>query len=199
MFWFSILFWSYSPFIQMTIDYISAFHGQGDVGWFTWSLAQGHPLLSESWNAVSLKVGLCWEAVEIIFFNFILSCGIPDFPTLFLFPFTNKSPEGASVLLLTCSPLVFHNCSLCPFKFIPLYSEFLSIWILDSLSIFFILRIDLLFLTVTSLFLVGGGGCGAPHMAFRILVPWPGIDTLLLHHSGRCRVVTTRTAREFLL
>ena len=101
---------------------------------------------------------------ETVFFHFILCYGIPDFPTLFLFPFTNKSPKGASVLLLTCSPLVFHNCSLCPFKFLPLYSEFLSIWILDSLSAFFILRLDLLFLRVIS-FLGGvwGGGCGAPH------------------------------------
>ena len=98
---------------------------------------------------------------ETVFFNFILCYGIPDFPTLFLFPFTNKSPKGASVLLLTCSPLVFHNCSLCPFKFLPLYSEFLSIWILDSLSVFFILRLDLLFLRVISFF--GGGGCSAPH------------------------------------
>ena len=100
MFWFSILFWSYSPFIQMTTDYISAFHGQGDVGWFTWSLAQEHPLLPKSWNAVSLKVGLCWEAVEkqFYFLQFYFVLWYSRFPHLVSFPFHQQESKGCLCL-----------------------------------------------------------------------------------------------------
>ena len=132
------------------------------------------------------------------FLQFYFILWYSRFPHLVSFPFHQQESKGC--LCLTFNLFTSSFPQLLPVSIqVHSYSEFLSIWILDSLSVFFILRIDLLFLTVTSLFLVGGEGCGAPHMAFRILVPWPGIDTLLLHHSGRCRVVTTRTAREFLL
>lgn len=79
-------FWSYSPFIQMTVDYISAFHGQGDVGWFTWYSAQVHPLLPKSWNAVSFKgwplLGGCRETVlfsSILFYFVVFQISPPCF------------------------------------------------------------------------------------------------------------------------